>query len=243
MNDLSIIITMAGRGSRFREKGYLCPKYMIEVCGKTLFEWSIESLRGYMNYAKQWIFIVQKKDAAIDFIKEKCFSFSIYDYKIMELDHVTDGQATTCLYGIEECSEESSILIYNIDTYVEPFELKYDSITGDGFIPCFKAEGEHWSFIKKDNEGNVIEVSEKRRISDNCSLGVYYFSSARLYKKVYNSFYKNHRNDYKERYIAPLYNFMIDNNYVVTMELIDYRKVHVLGTPDELEAFKKGQNL
>lgn len=41
---MTIIITMAGLGSRFKKAGYNCPKYMIEAKGKTLFDWSMDSL-------------------------------------------------------------------------------------------------------------------------------------------------------------------------------------------------------
>ena len=44
---MTIIITMAGLGTRFKKAGYQCPKYMIEAKGKTLFEWSMDSLVGY----------------------------------------------------------------------------------------------------------------------------------------------------------------------------------------------------
>ena len=60
MNDISIIITMAGLGSRFRKVGYNCPKYMIEAKGKTLFEWSMASLTGFNEYASKYIFVVRK---------------------------------------------------------------------------------------------------------------------------------------------------------------------------------------
>ena len=51
--------------------------------------------------------------------------------KIVELDHMTDGQATTCMLAIPYCDENSSIMVYNIDTYVEPNEMKYEDISGD----------------------------------------------------------------------------------------------------------------
>ena len=44
---MEIVITMAGLGSRFRKAGYNMPKFMIEAKGRTLFEWSMESLKGY----------------------------------------------------------------------------------------------------------------------------------------------------------------------------------------------------
>ena len=75
---------------------------------------------------------------------------------------MTDGQATTCMLAIPYCDKDESIMVYNIDTYVEPYEMKYKDINGDGHIPCFYAEGDHWSFAKLDADGNVIEVREKR---------------------------------------------------------------------------------
>lgn len=235
---MNIIITMAGFGTRFKKAGYDCPKYMIEAKGKTLFEWSMDSLMDYNAHVDRYIFVVRKEDDSSEFIKSQCEKYSINDIKIIELEKPTDGQATTCLLALSECDDDSSILIYNIDTYVEPYEMKYNDLLGEGHIPCFNANGDHWSFVKTDNNGKVIEVREKKRISDNCSLGAYYFSSAKLYKSIYSSFYSSDENMVNnEKYIAPLYNYMINNNHSVTMSLIDKEKVHVLGTPEELESF------
>ena len=55
---LTVLITMAGLGSRFRKVGYTVPKYQIEAHGKTLFEWSMESLKGFENPENVYIFVV-----------------------------------------------------------------------------------------------------------------------------------------------------------------------------------------
>ena len=234
---MNIIITMAGFGTRFKKAGYDCPKYMIEAKGKTLFEWSLDSLLDYNPHVEKYIFVVRKEDHSEDFIKEKCKKYMINNISIIELDHPTDGQATTCYLALSECDENSSFLVYNIDTYVEPYEMKYTDLCGDGHIPCFEAPGNHWSFVKVSG-GKVTEVCEKKRISSNCSLGAYYFSSTGLYKKIYDSFYKNGSNLVNnEKYIAPLYNYMIKLNYDVTISVVNSKKVHVLGTPNELNEF------
>lgn len=129
-------------------------------------------------------------------------------------------------------------MVYNIDIYVEPNEMKYTDIFGDGHIPCFHAKGEHWSFGKLDKNGKVTEVREKDRISDNCTLGAYYFSSAGLYKDLYEEYYKDDsKMEKNEKYIAPLYNFMIEKGMLVIISIVDENKVHVLGTPEELQVF------
>lgn len=189
MKKMTVIITMAGLGSRFRKAGYNCPKYMIEAKGKTLFEWSMDSLIGYNRQVSKYVFVVRKEDNTEAFIKDKMKKYGIDDVEVIGIDYLTDGQATTCMLAIPYCDPDKAIMVYNIDTYVEPNEMKYEDIQGDGHIPCFHAEGDHWSFAKLDDKGNVTEVREKVRISDNCTLGAYYFSSARLYKELYNEYY------------------------------------------------------
>lgn len=235
---MTVIITMAGLGARFRKAGYNCPKYMIEAKGKSLFEWSMDSLMGYNKHVSKYVFVVREEDRASAFIKEQCAKYGIINVDIVELNNMTDGQATTCLLAIPYCNLSDAIMVYNIDTYVEPYELKYEDISGDGYVPCFHAVGDHWSFVKLDENGEVVEVREKDRISDNCTLGAYYFSSAKLYKDLYEEFYVDgSRMEKNEKYIAPLYNFMIEKNMPVTISVVDASKVHVLGTPEELKVF------
>lgn len=237
---MTVIITMAGLGTRFRKAGYNSPKYMIEAKGKTLFEWSMDSLLGYNAHVSKYVFVVRKEDHSDDFIRKQCRKYGIYNIELIELDHMTDGQATTCVLAMPYCNPDDAIMVYNIDTYVEPYEMKFEDISGDGHIPCFHASGEHWSFAKLDEHGNVVEVREKVRISDNCTLGAYYFSSAKLYKRLYDEFYADDsRVEKNEKYIAPLYNHMIVKGMPVTISIIDANKVHVLGTPEELQEFLK----
>lgn len=236
---MTIIITMAGLGTRFKKAGYDCPKYMIKVKGKTLFEWSMDSLLNYNNHVNKYIFVVRTEEKSEGFIKEQCRRYGIENVEIIDIDYLTDGQAATCMLAIPHCNPDDAIMIYNIDTYVEPNALKYEKISCDGHIPCFHADGDHWSFVKLDEYGKAAEVREKQRISDYCSLGAYYFSSAGLYQKLYQEYYSDDKNmEQNEKYIAPLYNRMIEKGMSVSIDVIDSEKVHVLGTPEELEKFR-----
>lgn len=237
---MTIVITMAGLGSRFKKAGYTVPKYMIEAHGKTLFAWSMESLQGFDLSNNTCIFIVRREDGAESFIREACESMGISSVKVIEIDYLTDGQATTAMLAKEEWDKEDELLIYNIDTYVEAGEMNASQIAGDGFIPCFHAEGDHWSFAKLDETGRVTEVREKVRISDNCTLGAYYFKSCGLYEQLYNEYYTSDEKLEKgEKYVAPLYNYLISKGGDVRISIVDYDKVHVLGTPEELDYFKE----
>ena len=209
---MNIIITMAGLGSRFKKAGFTQPKYMIEVKGKTLFEWSMMSLTDYFAQGDvKCILIVRKADNARDFIVEQLEKFNVTDAEVVEIDALTDGQATSAMLAEPYWKADDEMVVYNIDTYIESGTMKYSDISGDGFIPCFNAPGDHWSFVKLDKNGEAIEVREKERISDNCTVGLYYFKTCALYKKIYDEYYTDESHlEKNEKYIAPLYNYMIE---------------------------------
>lgn len=241
-NKIDVVITMGGLGSRFRKAGYKVPKYMIEAKGKTLFEWSMISLEGYKKDVAQYIFIAMKdEDLDIEsFVRRKCKELGINDYHLILLDYLTDGQATTATLAEKYWNSEHALLIYNIDTYVEPGQMNSKELRGDGFIPCFKAEGDHWSFVRLDEQGRVVEIKEKQRISDHCTLGAYYFKSCGLYKQLYDEYYREEKNLVKgEKYVAPLYDYLLSKGGEIYISDIAPETVHVLGTPEELEYFLK----
>ncbi len=237
---MNIIITMAGCGKRFKQAGYIQPKYMIVANGYSLFEWAMISLAGFNGKNIKYIFIVKKQDNALNFIGNKCNKLGIDDFFIKEIDFVTDGQAETAVLAKDLCDMEKPVLIYNIDTFVIPYSLKISDIKGAGFIPCSFMQGENWSFVKTGKNNKAVEVSEKKRISDNCSIGLYCFSSYKLFCNLYKEFYLSKTdNSVNEKYIAPMYNLLIEKNMDVYISNIKMENVFVLGTPEELEIFKK----
>ncbi|MBO4266954.1 MAG: glycosyltransferase family 2 protein [Lachnospiraceae bacterium] len=239
---MQIVITMAGLGTRFKKAGYTVPKYEIVTGGRTLFSWSMESLEGYYSDDNDYYFIVRAEDDASSFILEewKKTGHAAERAHVIEIDHMTDGQATTAMLAAPYWKKDEPLMIYNIDTYVEAGRMRSEDIQGDGFIPCFNAPGDHWSFVLVNDDGDATEVREKKRISDNCTLGAYYFSSCALYEQMYGEYYKGSDNLEKgEKYVAPLYNHMIRKGMKVRICLVDPGSVHVLGTPEELSEFEK----
>ena len=240
---IDVVITMGGLGSRFRKAGYTVPKYMIDAKGKTLFEWSLISLEGYTDRVDKYVFLAME-DETVDvegFVRGKCAELGIENYELILLDHLTDGQATTALLANRYWDPSHALLVYNIDTYVEAGEMNWQELKGDGFIPCFQAPGDHWSFVRLDDAGRVVEIKEKQRISPYCTLGAYYFRTCQLYEDLYHEYYDVPRDDLVngEKYIAPLYDYLLSKGGDIYISDIAPERVHVLGTPEELEAFLK----
>lgn len=236
------VITMAGFGRRFLDAGYRLPKYRIEAHGRPLFEWSMLSLRSFIADGSHFVFVVRRDDQASPFIRECAKRLGIQKISIIELDAPTDGQATTALLAAPAISDPTDpMLIYNIDTFVNPKSLSADRVRGDGWVPCFPAEGDHWSFALTADDDRAIELREKRRISPHATIGLYWFSSFELYRTSYVSFYETAGAvEMNERYVAPLYNHLIGAGHPVFIHQVPVADVYPLGVPADVERFAAG---
>ena len=90
----------------------------------------------------------------------------------------------------------------------------------------------HWSFAKssKNDSSIAIEVKEKQRISENCSVGTYFFKSAESFLTLVEE-YLNIQITLDEYFIAPFYQYAIEKFKV---GILNVKNVKVFGTPEEL---------
>ncbi len=235
----TVAVTMAGRGQRFRDAGYDVPKFQIEVGGRSLFRWSMDSLRSWTDAAAQFVFLTRAEDDAVAFLDRECAAEGISSHDVVLLEETTDGQATTALLAGPAIRDPSlPFVIYNIDTHVRAGAMQAGEARGDGWIPCFPGAGDAWSFAAADASGRVTEVREKVRISDHATVGLYWFRSYEAYAELYDRHHANVSPDgLGERYVAPMYTTLIGEGAEVYLAHIRAEDVVPLGTPAELEAF------
>ncbi len=236
----NIVITMAGRGSRFVEAGYREPKYAIEAHGNSLFYWSMLSLKNFRHPENNYIFVCLKENNSGDYVQQQCKLLGLANIRIVEIDELTDGQATSAYISRENWQDDLPLLIYNIDTYVQPNCLHPSGIKpgSEAWVPCFRVPGDHWSFVRLGDDGWAVDCAEKNRISDYASIGLYWFSRAADYIVAYQEFFSHSGNLVKgERYIAPMYRYYLQHGRKISIADLPVDKVHVLGTPDELSVF------
>jgi len=237
---LNVVITMAGFGQRFREAGYTEPKYRVVVRGKSLFSWAMSSLADFLGPGTRAIFVCRAEEQAEDFIAAEMAAYAGTEPQVVALCRPTDGQATSALAATSAWHEAAPLAIYNIDTHVRPGVMAPEMAAGDGWIPCFRAPGEHWSFVRTDSRGVALEVREKKRISDFATLGLYWFSSAAIYADAYRRHYSGGGLEAGERYIAPIYNTLIADGRRVTICDVPADSVVALGTPEDVARFADG---
>ncbi|WBS02047.1 glycosyltransferase family 2 protein [Pseudoduganella sp. SL102] len=236
----NIVITMAGRGSRFYDAGYTVPKYEIMAHGRSLFDWSMLSLQQFLEQPARLIFVCLKENDSGAYVRERCAALGLADVHVLELDAVTDGQATSAWLSRDLWQADAPLLIYNIDTYVEPRALAPADIRpgSDGWVPCFQVPGDHWSFVRLGEDGWATDLAEKERIADFASIGLYWFARAADYASAYERFFADPANLVRgERYVAPLYKQLLRDGGRISIADLDPATVHVLGTPAELQAF------
>jgi len=232
---VQIIITMAGFGNRFREAGYDMPKYRIPVHGVPLFDWSLVSLSSFFPCVQRTVFIVREADGAGDWILHRAHALGVPDPILVEIDAATKGQADTALLAAPYLNPDEPILIYNIDTFTDPATLDPHHIRGQGWIPCFPAEGESWSFVLAQRDGKAVEVREKARISDHATIGLYHFASFKLFEQAVAATYGRGETEKGETYVAPVYNWLIKNGHDVFIEELPLDAVRCLGIPADVE--------
>jgi len=94
-----------------------------------------------------------------------------------------------------------------------------------------------WSYAKISKIGLVTEVAEKKVISDNATVGIYYWKKGSDYVKFAERMIKKNIRYKNEFYVCPVYNQAIKENKKILIEQI--HKMWGLGTPEDLEYFLK----
>lgn len=232
-----IVIPMAGLSSRFFKAGYEVPKYQLMLGEQTVFARSLLSFQAYFE-TDLFLIIIRDVYATQAFVEKELQQLGIKHYHICVLDNETEGQAHTVYLGLQSLAlpQDEPLYIFNIDTFRHDFIKPEIADTCDGYLEVFRGEGEHWSFIAVDEQQRVIRTTEKQRISNLCSDGLYYFNSAQVFSQLFEYAQVHQLHTKGELYIAPLYNLMIEKGMKIGYVLIDLSQIDFCGTPTEYEA-------
>lgn len=231
---LNVLIPMAGLGSRFAAAGYTFPKPLIEVRDKTMIQTVVDNLNMEANY----IFIVQREHYEKYNLKHM-LSLIAPGCTVVQVDGLTEGAACTTLLAKEFIDNDKPLVIANSDQFVEwnsnevMYAFNADQI--DGGILTFKATHPKWSYVKLSNDGFVSEVAEKKVISDNATVGVYYWKRGSDYVKYANDMIVANDRTNNEFYVCPVFNYAIKDGKKIRIKEIS--KMWGIGTPEDLNNF------
>ena len=233
---LNVLVPMAGAGSRFAQQGYTFPKPLIEVNGKPMIQVVVENL----NIEAHYIFIVQQSHYEkynlkylLNLIAPGC--------DIVQVDGVTEGAACSTLLAKDYINNDAPLVMANSDQYVEwnsnecMYAFTADEI--DGGIISFEASHPKWSYARVGDDGFVEEVAEKKVISNEATVGIYYWKKGSDYVKYAEDMIAKNIRVNNEFYVCPVFNQAIEDNKKIKVKRVN--KMWGIGTPEDLDNFLK----
>ena len=236
---MNIVIPIAGSGSRFVHAGYSKPKPFIDVLGKPMI---IRVLDNLAFPDARYILIARKDhmESEIELVRQ---IEREYDAMFIPIDKLTEGTACTVLYSRKQINNDEQLIIANSDQIVDLDirEFVADCVRRslDGSILTFEDPDRDpkWSFAKLGPDNMVMEVQEKKPISNFATVGIYLFSHGRDFVDAAIDMIIKQDRVNNEYYTCPTYNYMIRDGKRVGIFNIPINSMHGIGTPDDLSMY------
>ncbi len=239
---LNIVMPMAGRGKRFADEGYAHPKPLIPVHGRPMTEVVIDNLRPARPH--RFVFLILRAHA-------QEFGFDRYlrewapGCEVRFVETVTEGAACTVLLARDLIDNDHPLMIANCDQWVDVNINDYlavgDEPGVDGLIMTMWADDPKWSFVRFDAAGRIVEVIEKKVVSNEATVGIYNFRRGSDYVRAADQMITKNLRVNNEFYVAPAYNELIAEGSQLRVYNVGRENdgMYGLGIPDDLKRFLK----
>lgn len=243
---VNILVPMAGRGSRFATQGFVQPKPLIDVAGKPMISWVVDNVDSTAIDAR-FIFLVLKEHDLKYNLTPTLKSLKP-NVDVVHVDAVTEGAACTALLARGLVDNDTSLFIANSDQFVEwdadaywtSMAAQLDSSDGD--VLCFHipraANDVKWSYAAIDETGLVTDIQEKQVISENATVGYYYWRRGSDFVRLADAMIAKDMRVNGEFYVAPVYNEGVAKGMRFKLSFCD--KMWGLGVPHDLTRFLTG---
>ena len=217
-----IIVSVCGKGQRFKDENFCVDKPMLKPNGVSLFK------RAIKQFKKKDVITVQLKDRKLDLdVKTK----TVYVPKTE-----TKGPIDSILYALEKVPDNENIIIVDCDIEIDDNDIldkiKNSLESSDGTLLTFESDEPKYSYVKL-SKGIARQVKEKKVISKNAILGAYCFKNKKILVENIKDTIDRLREQNQEWYMSEIFQTMIKNNYVIkTVQVNNFR---IWGTPKEFE--------
>jgi len=239
---MTILIPMAGMGKRFSEVGYVIPKPFLPLGKLTMIQSVINNI---YNDEANFIFVVNESQ-----INPKALELQISEitnkFELMIIDHVPQGPAMSCLIARNKINNNQPLIITNCDQIIE--DLNYEYFNNfiqfhrlDGCIGIFHSSNRKNSYVKVNDNNEIVDIKEKVIISNLATNGFHFWKRGSYFVESSDQMIKNNDTVNGEYYVAPSYNYMIQSG----MKVMPYNfNMHFpIGIPEDYENYKKLRKL
>jgi NDP-sugar pyrophosphorylase family protein len=243
----TLVLPMAGRGSRFAEEGYELPKPLLEVDGSPMIVKAVECLPKTDNK----VFICLKEHLQ-QYDLEKTLIESFNKTQVFSIEEVTQGQACTTEIGINiaKLDLEKPILISACDNGVfydeEEYQKLIDDTSNDIIVWSFrnnqtsKINPNMYAWLKVDEKDFIKHVSCKKFIYENpltthAIIGTMFFRKARYFLDGLQKNYKENIRTNNEFYVDDVLNQNIKSG--LNVKVFEVKNYICWGTPNDYKTY------
>ncbi len=174
---MNILIPMAGAGQRFADAGYKISKPLIPVTDRhtgKVYPMVAAAVKDIIGAAGNGnIIFIYRSENGSGIISEISDQFPCA--KFIGVDHLTEGQACTCLLAKDIINNDTPLFIGGCDNgmAVSPDRFSALSENSDVLVftyrhnDCVLSNPNAYGWVKADENGAVSGVSVKKAISDD----------------------------------------------------------------------------
>lgn len=239
----TLILPLAGRGSRFLMNGFTVPKPLLDINGKQMIIRAVESIPR----CKSQIFICLKEHMAA-YPLETTLKSEFSDSTVIGIDEVTEGQACTCDIGLQGIDPATPILISACDNGVDYDKEAYLRLENDPTVdvivwsftnnPTGQLYPHMYAWLDVDADNNIKYVSVKKPLpgANHAIIGTMFFRSAAIYTEGLNKIYEKQIRTNGEFYVDNLLNPLIEAGYTVKVFPVD--AYICWGTPNDYRTYQ-----
>ncbi|CNB27458.1 SnoaL-like domain [Yersinia intermedia] len=178
---MNIITPMSGESLYETSADFSYPKLLTEINNKTLFEYSQEAFKS-LHEEKKMIYVVPQKYNDKFGIRSIINIITNNEGVIIPLQGMTAGALCSCLLAVDELDQNEELIITSADHYLkdnmQDVVEYFRSAKADAGVLTFESVHPKWAFIKTNQDGDIIQSSEKVAISRNAIAGFFYFKKA-----------------------------------------------------------------
>lgn len=236
---INVLIPACGK-SKFYEDSYY-PQNVVEINGKPMIEHVIRNYKNLKNAKYTCCFF---RDECDKFHTDKIASILTgKQCNIVKQENTTAGALCTALLAVDYINNEDELIITNsdqiIDTDIAVVVTDFRKKSIDCGVISFKSVHPRWSYIRINDQNEVVETAEKHPLSNYAIAGFYYFAHGMEFVEAAKQVIRKRETYNGKFFISASINEMILENKKVGYYEIETDKYHSFYSPDKITEYQK----
>ncbi len=252
---MRIVLPMAGAGRRFADRGYKEQKPAIPTIDRNTGEvypmvvCATRDLKQASATGDNIIYIDRSsKENDITIVEYKVRRF-YPKAEFITIDHVTEGQACTCLLAKEKINNDEELLIAGCDNGMDYSLDSFNQLRDETDVLVFTYRNDEsvcknpnqYGWVIVDSDNNVKKMSIKKAISDNpkndhAIVATFWFKKGSIFVEAAEKMIRENDRINNEFYVDQAIKHVLELGYSAKAFEID--RYVGWGTPEDFENYQ-----